>query len=214
MESVYESYVEGREWYFAVQWASAAVCGVVLGALQVIGNDDASLACPTAYAGCGVAIAFGAADMTLLHVLRPTAVRLEMWSGAIICALNIVSQALAASNAIDASNTLVTVCALLQLVVMLLLMLNGVAFVAQGEEPLRAAEGEHMGARCKAQKLEFVHNDTTKTHRSAKSTLIVVKAHDGKSVEGVPIVDLQPIYCRGCAASLENSCETGVAACR
>lgn len=125
LEPVFGGYVGGREWYFAVQWVSTAASGVVLGALQVIGNDDAALACPTAYAGCGVAIAFGVSDIILTAVLRPMTVPLEMWTGAVVSFLCIVSQALAAANSLDASNTVVTVSALIEVVVMVSLMFGG-----------------------------------------------------------------------------------------
>jgi hypothetical protein len=100
--------------------------------LTVVGNDVASLACPTAYAGCGVAIAFCVADVVGATVLRPMCVPLELWGGVLIASLSIVSQALAAGNALTASNLVVTVAALLELVVVVVLMVHGVTAAVRG----------------------------------------------------------------------------------
>jgi hypothetical protein len=144
MESVFGAYVGGREWYFLVQWVSSAASGIVLGVLTVVGNDVASLACPTAYAGCGVAIAFGVADVVLATVLRPMCVPLELWGGVLIASLSIVSQALAAGNALTASNLVTTVAALLELVVVVVLMLHGAAVEGPSKKAAATISDESM----------------------------------------------------------------------
>jgi hypothetical protein len=124
MEAVYGAYVGGREWYFLVQWTSAAVSGIVLGMLEVVGHDVSSLACATAYASGGLGVFFGLADAALVLALRPMSVRLEMWTTVTVCALSTVSMALALGDFMEASNSIVTVAALLELISMVLLMLQ------------------------------------------------------------------------------------------
>jgi hypothetical protein len=124
MEAVYGAYVGGREWYFLVQWTSAAVSGIVLGMLEIVGNDVPSLACSTAYASGGLGVFFGLADAALVLALRPMSVRLEMWTSVTVCALAALSQALGLGDFVEASNAVLTAAALLELIAMVLLMLQ------------------------------------------------------------------------------------------
>jgi hypothetical protein len=55
-------------------------------------------------------------------------VRLEMWTSVTVCALAALSMALALGDFVEASNSVVTVAALLELIVMSLLMLQHAAW--------------------------------------------------------------------------------------
>ncbi|CUG91082.1 GP46-like surface antigen, putative [Bodo saltans] len=129
MEAVFGGYVREREWFFIVQWTTAMISGIMQGALETAGTDDPTLACPTAYASCAVAMVFTAGDVITTLWLQPLSARLEMWGGVGVSVLSILSQILVLSDAPQSAGIAISTAAILELLVMTFLMLQ-VAFVS------------------------------------------------------------------------------------
>jgi hypothetical protein len=123
MEPVFGGYVEGREWYFVVEWGVSVASGAVVGAAQVMALTGAAgaSACAAADVAAWAAIAFTALHVALCVWLRPHSVRLELVTAVLFGCVELLANVLIAAGATDAAETAVTVSAITELVVVVLL---------------------------------------------------------------------------------------------
>jgi hypothetical protein len=138
MEAVFGGYVGGREWYFAVDWGLAFVGGAVMGGAEAAsaGGD----ACGAALWGTWSAAVLGAVQLGALVALRPNSVRLELWAGAVLGVLGLLSVVLSLAGAEDAADAVANVGAILEPIVVVVL-LCGTAV----SEALRAPDHNDVG---------------------------------------------------------------------
>ncbi|CUG69490.1 membrane-associated protein, putative [Bodo saltans] len=117
LSPVFEAFVERREWYFMVEWTMGILSGIVLGAASVIAATGGDEACSAAQWGTYSAIAFSVLNLVFCLLLRPFSVRLEIWMTIVISALELLAEVLVAAGDADASDSVVTTSATLELVV-------------------------------------------------------------------------------------------------
>jgi hypothetical protein len=124
MEPVFGGYVEGREWYFVVEWGVSVASGTVLGAAQVMAlTAGGSSVCAAADVAAWAAIAFTALQVALCVWLRPHSVRLELVTAVLFGCVELLANVLIAAGDVDAAETAVTTSAITELVLTVLIAL-------------------------------------------------------------------------------------------
>lgn len=149
MEAVFGGYVHQREWYFVVDWAFAIASGVVLGASEAMSvitlgeSEGVASACDIFHWSTGASIALGALYVVLCAWLRPLTVKLEQWTGVVLCAVGVLCEVLLLAAGGKAVNKvverIVSWAAVVELAVAVVLMLNGIRWVSE-QRKFRLAE--------------------------------------------------------------------------
>lgn len=139
LEAVFGAYVDGREWYFLVEWGLSAAGGALIGAAEVKSREAAGNVCFTAAWVSWSAVALGAAEVTLCVLLRPQSVRLELWSSVATSTLASLASVLAATGVDDIANGLLTAVSVVEIVIMAVLMMGTLGLRCQSS---RARQGK------------------------------------------------------------------------
>ncbi|CUG78447.1 transmembrane protein, putative, partial [Bodo saltans] len=126
LEPVFGRFVEGREWYFVVEWSISILSGAILGAAQMVSTD---IACAAAQWGGGASISLSALQISMCLLLCPFSQRLEHWMAVLIGFCELLANALAISSKDDAADSVVTAAACIEVTVLIATIL--LQFVVQ-----------------------------------------------------------------------------------
>jgi hypothetical protein len=123
MRSVFDAFVDKREWYFMVEWGVNIVSGAALGAALSVAESAAlaSDVCSAAQWGTGSAIALSALHIVLLIVLQPASVRCELWMGTLLGLLELLANILVVVGDEDSAENVVAASAVLEMAVVVIL---------------------------------------------------------------------------------------------
>jgi hypothetical protein len=145
MEPVFGGYVEGREWFFMVDWGICISSACVLGAAEVVAAEASSsaAACDAATWGTACALCWGIAQLVVSLYCRPYRVRVELYFVLGIGLLAVLSEALVLGGLEDAAETVVGCGNIATVIAMVLLMLRAamltVSNVDKSGEPGQSA---------------------------------------------------------------------------